>query len=205
MRACRLDQEVLYRYTPFRIDALLLGGCIALARRGPSPRSLMIVARVGFVVLSVALLSWLVSNPTARHDISGGYVYPVWRFTWGLSFIDAYAACILVMALEPGSIAFRLLNLSSLRWLGRISYGTYVFHDIFHLGFNRIVAHFTQYPKLPTAIFGLAFTLLAAWASFRYFETPFIRLKERWTIPSPDNETEIRNAAQEQATSNAIG
>jgi peptidoglycan/LPS O-acetylase OafA/YrhL len=122
MRACRLDQEVLYRYTPFRIDDLLLGGCIALARRGPSPRSLMIVARVGFVVLSVALLSWLVSNPTARHDISGGYVYPVWRFTWGLSFIDAYAACILVMALEPGSIAFRLLNLSSLRWLGRISY-----------------------------------------------------------------------------------
>jgi len=35
-----IDQEVLYRWTPFRIDALLLGGLVALIRRGPGSKTL---------------------------------------------------------------------------------------------------------------------------------------------------------------------
>jgi peptidoglycan/LPS O-acetylase OafA/YrhL len=176
-----LNQEVLYRYTPFRIDALLLGGCIALIRRGPSRETLLTAARVGFALLSTVLLFWLALNPTARGNLTK-YVYPAWDFTWGLSFIDAYAACLLVMSLESTSIAFRILNLRPLRWLGRISYGAYVFHEIFHPEFAHLFRNYsTKHATLLTAILALAFTLLAAWVSFRYFETPFIRLKERWT------------------------
>jgi peptidoglycan/LPS O-acetylase OafA/YrhL len=82
-----LDQEVLYRWTPFRIDALLLGGALALTRRGPSPWRLLVLARIGFAALTGAALLWLASNPYARHG-GLGYVYPAWKMTWGLSFID---------------------------------------------------------------------------------------------------------------------
>jgi peptidoglycan/LPS O-acetylase OafA/YrhL len=110
-------------------------------------------------------------------------MYPPSTFTWGLTFVDLLAACVLVMALEYGSVAFRILNLRALRWLGRISYGAYVFHDILHPVFRQLTSHLPQgKPTLfATATIALCFTLAAAWASYRWFETPFIRLKDRWT------------------------
>jgi len=107
--------------------------------------------------------------------------HPAWNFTWGLTFADLLSACLIVMAIETGSVTFRIFNVRPLRWLGRISYGAYVFHDIFHPDIIRLVEHFTSYVKYETAAVGLALTFVLAWASFRWFETPFIRLKERWT------------------------
>ena len=46
-----LDQEVLYRWTPFRIDALLLGGLVALVRRGPLSQRMASAARALLPVL----------------------------------------------------------------------------------------------------------------------------------------------------------
>jgi peptidoglycan/LPS O-acetylase OafA/YrhL len=177
-----IDQEVLYRATPFRIDALLLGGLIALLRRGPSARVLLTAARTGFLALSAIVLLWLALNPTARHGTIH-YVYPAWRFTWGLTFIDLFAACLILMALESTSITSRIFNLRPLRWLGRISYGAYVFHDILHVPLLNLVQRFTGHPRMPTAALALCTTLLMAWASFRWFESPFMRLKERRSAP----------------------
>jgi peptidoglycan/LPS O-acetylase OafA/YrhL len=192
-----LDQEVLYRWTPFRIDALLLGGALALTRRGPSPWRLLVLARIGFAALTGAALLWLASNPYARHG-GLGYVYPAWKMTWGLSFIDLFAASILIMALEPRSIASRILSLRPLRWLGRISYGAYVFHDIFNPQILRFVMSHTGHYRLPTAAIGLSITVLLAWASFRWFETPFIRLKDRFTRPGPEAGSEPLPSALRQ-------
>jgi len=175
-----LNQEALYRWTPFRIDALLLGGLIALVRRGPSPRGLLIAARVVFAVLCVVITAWVLLNPSVRHE-PDGYTYPLWRFTWGLSVIDLFAGCLIVMALEAGSATFRVFNLRPLRWIGRISYGAYVFHDIPHNEYY-VLASNLKYPLQTTGpIVAFCGTLVLAWASYRYFESPFIRLKDRWT------------------------
>lgn len=179
-----LEQEVLYRWTPFRVDALLLGGLVALVRRGPSARGLLVTARAVFCVMATVLVVWMVFNFAALSKL-GGYVYPGWKFSGGLVFADLFSACLIVMALETGSIAFRIFNLRPLRWVGRISYGAYVFHDIFHLEIMVVVHQFTSYVSDVTAVVALVFTLLLAWASYRWYETPFIRLKDRWTRPSP--------------------
>jgi len=168
-----LDQEVLYRWTPFRIDALLLGGFVALVRRGPSPQRLLMAARVLFAVMFSILVLYLAYGFRHRH---AGLGHPAWNFTWGLVFADLLSACLIVMALEPGSITYRIFKVHPLRWIGRISYGAYVFHDIFH----RQIADILKL-KYETAVVALVLTLLLSWASFRWFETPFIRLKERWT------------------------
>ena len=70
------------------------------------------------------------------------------------------------------------------RWLGRISYGAYVFHDILHGLIARLFQHYTTHWILPTAAAGLASAVLLAWGSYSWLEMPFIRLKDRWTIQS---------------------
>jgi peptidoglycan/LPS O-acetylase OafA/YrhL len=70
-----------------------------------------------------------------------------------------------------------------LRYLGKISYGLYVFHLLaIHYSIRLLggqvhtLRAFSAYWSL-----GLASTLVLAALSYRYFESPFLRLKERFT------------------------
>jgi peptidoglycan/LPS O-acetylase OafA/YrhL len=194
-----LDNAVLITATPLPFDALLVGALIALLRRGPRADAVLPAARILFAALTGAVLLLLAFSPAARHA-GRPHLYadhPAGTFTWGLSLIDVLFACVIVMALERGSLTFRLFNLRPLRWLGRISYGAYVFHDILHAQFIRLTQHFASRYELPTAALGLASILLLAWASFRWFESPFIRLKDRWTA-SPPLATQLPQQAQQE-------
>lgn len=100
-----------------------------------------------------------------------------------------------------GSILFFLSTLGtpakyiprSLAYLGRISYGLYIFHSlILYLVFEKASAQLTalvsllHLPESLRASLGttlvLAATFLTAHLSFKYFERPFLRLKERFTF-----------------------
>lgn len=179
-----LDQEVLYRWTPFRVDALLLGGWLALAERGPVRRRLFQMAKPCFALLSGIAIVWLVRNQFV-HRGATAYVYPPWTHTWALTYLDLWAASLIVYAIQPGTWSFRLFDLRPLRWVGRISYGAYVFHDIFHEQIEKLcyLAGVHHLERTCAAV-GLAITLLLSWASFRWFEAPFIRLKDRWARPT---------------------
>ena len=172
--------DALYFSTPFRFDALLFGALIALLQRGPSRRAMLIAARGGLVLLAGGALLLLTLAPHA-FNVTPGLTYPLWRLSLKLSFADAVSACVLVMALEFGSPTFNLLSLPPLRWFGRITYGAYVFHDIPRVLFTRLLTPYFADPGLPVAALAFVVTLLLAWASFRWLESPFLRLKERWT------------------------
>lgn len=176
-----LEQEVLYRWTPFRIDALLLGGWVALALRGPSPGRLLRAARVIGGILFVTIAGVIIFVICRQLE---GSLYPTWQHTWGLTVVDLFAACLIVMALEPGTAVYRIFSLRPLRWLGGISYGAYVFHDIPHALYVKVVVHCHIANNIVLALLGFVCTLLLASASYRWFELPFIRLKERWTSGS---------------------
>jgi peptidoglycan/LPS O-acetylase OafA/YrhL len=182
-----LDPEILYRWTPFRIDSLLMGGAIALAIRGERAKQLLQASRPCFAVMFSAMVIWLAFSSWSQRGALG-YAYPSWKFTWGLVFVDAFSACLILMALQPGSLIFHIFNFRPMRWLGRISYGAYVFHLIPHHEISLFVAErHMRHPELSTVAIALCITLLTSWISFRWFETPFIRLKERWTrtLPGP--------------------
>jgi peptidoglycan/LPS O-acetylase OafA/YrhL len=75
-----------------------------------------------------------------------------------------------------------VLTLSPLQHLGRVSYGFYVFHLLFW-DCDRIVIDATT-PRISAwlihaAVF--AWVWLLSWITFRWYESPFLRLKERWS------------------------
>jgi peptidoglycan/LPS O-acetylase OafA/YrhL len=190
-----LDWELLYRFTPFQLDSLLLGGLIGLLWRGGHRERIVKAARV-VAALATALAVVYLARTLHLSDQHwpGHYVYPPWRLTWGLSFLNVFSAAIILCALQPSTWTSRILSLRPLRWIGRISYGAYVLHDLFHslytiLVFRWIVQlghshsalsnHLKPYVGLLIAAIGLSATLLLAWLSFRFYETPFLRLKDK--------------------------
>jgi peptidoglycan/LPS O-acetylase OafA/YrhL len=74
--------------------------------------------------------------------------------------------------------------------LGRISYGLYVFHyavlDVVGYTLRRFTG---RYPSWERVGISLSITLALAWASYRWFESPFLALRRRFThIQSGPNE-----------------
>ena len=180
--------ELLYRFTPAQLDALLLGGLIALLWRGSQRVLLVRVAPFAAAAGTALFAAYLIF--VAHGWVMYPETYPRWSFTGGLLFIDLYAAALIVCALRPGSWTYRLLHVRPLRWVGRLTYGAYVFHDLLHGFFVHLVVH-SGVPLLAedgyarryaTAALAFGGTLLLAWLSFRYLESPFLDLKDRWTV-----------------------
>lgn len=176
-----LAEEVLYRATPFRLDALLIGGLAALMLRGSGSALLLKASRIAFPVGAALLLVWAMLTP-AHHLLTRPYPYPADKFTWGLSVIDVVSVMFLLVALQPHSLVYRVLTLRPLREVGRLSYGAYVLHDIPHLFYGRVARTITaKHTATMESLIALASTLLLAKASFVFFESRFLNLKERWT------------------------
>jgi peptidoglycan/LPS O-acetylase OafA/YrhL len=85
----------------------------------------------------------------------------------------------------------------SVVYLGRISYGLYVFHEliyylVFHLGKAWLLRlcealHLVDWRGGVGTILSFLITVLVAHLSYRFYEQPFLRLKRRFTIiPSRD-------------------
>jgi peptidoglycan/LPS O-acetylase OafA/YrhL len=87
-------------------------------------------------------------------------------------------ALLLLSMLRNGSGSNRVLA-----YLGRISYGLYVFHVLGLLISDHVVADQTanQWRYALRAGVALAATIAMSAISFRWLETPFLSLKQRFT------------------------
>jgi peptidoglycan/LPS O-acetylase OafA/YrhL len=186
-----LRNELLYRATPLQLDGLLLGALVALLLRGPKPKRIFEVGTI-ITLYSALLFAFLlvIGIVIAYPNWRAGYPYPSWKFTWGLTFANLFTAGVILCAVQPSSFVYKLLSLRPLRLIGRISYGAYVFHDIFHVFYQRATHEIGTYCKfvadradLFTLSLALTSTLLISWLSFHFYESRFINLKERWSIP----------------------
>jgi peptidoglycan/LPS O-acetylase OafA/YrhL len=112
------------------------------------------------------------------------------QFAIGLAGASLAAAALVQLVLRPG-FAGGLFTLGPLRWMGRISYGFYVFHILLQPIFDKIAARLAPpaagYTSFLTARFFVAFfvTLTVAWLSFYFFEQPILTFKRRFPMRSP--------------------
>jgi len=179
--------EVATFVLPFaRMDALLLGGLVALGVRelgGVAP-----LARHAPRVLAVscAVAAATLASAPARTS----YASP-WVQTVGYTAIAVFFAALLVasVAAPEGSRWGRLLRARPLAAPGTYSYALYVFHPVVMtalqavgLGPDRFAAPGGVQVGVHLAFTGFAMllSLAAAWVSWNLMERHFLRLKERF-------------------------
>lgn len=198
-----LHVDLLQSATPFQLDSLLLGGLVALLLRGPKPSRYFVLGKIVGLCAAIPMATAFVAGVMRTYPLNWRtyYIYPSWRFTWGLTLINLLAAAAILCSLRPFGVLYRTLSLRPLRWIGRISYGAYIFFDIFHSYYWGITAavgnsfaFVADHILLFHAILGLACTFVISWFSFEYLESPFLNLKERFTIQSqPEPVAELRS------------
>jgi peptidoglycan/LPS O-acetylase OafA/YrhL len=101
--------------------------------------------------------------------------------TWPLAAshsLTAIASIALLLAVLGSTHPF--FRNKPLIYLGKISYGLYVIHEFAHLMAKQFFPAATPWRVLVQCCLALALTVLLAAASYRWLESPFLRLKERF-------------------------
>jgi peptidoglycan/LPS O-acetylase OafA/YrhL len=160
----------IYYGSTARCDSIALGILLALfADRLPS-----LTSRARLLLISAGLVGWIVSSawltdqpgPISMREVPGHLI------------ISIAAGAILY-----GSLHSRTSLLTS-EWivrLGKVSYGLYLLHLT-----GLLLAKSTLHPTSGAALLatkgvGFVLTILLAFASYRWIESPFLRIKDRFS------------------------
>jgi peptidoglycan/LPS O-acetylase OafA/YrhL len=154
-----------------------LGTMTAIIVRGRVlnlPKALRMALFVaGLLCLRAAQAAVFVNDPRMAHD----FVHIAPRYLIAL----AGCLCFFLSFLQVKAGGWH----KPFIYLGKISYGLYVFHVLW-LGLARhLLGRFMSSPMaLQTAAMSLALpaTVLTAMLSYRYLESPFLRVKKRFTV-----------------------
>lgn len=176
-----LRMELFYRSLPTRLDALLIGGLVALCLRGPERHWLHGGRRWLLAATSILfVIAYVVAVKILHLPFYGSATN--WVGIVGFTLIDLFCAGLILECIHPGSILGRALSLGPLRNLGMVSYGFYVLHDLLHDFFAFFATRFfPQQAFAATIVFALLGTVAISTASYQLLERPLLRLKDRFT------------------------
>jgi peptidoglycan/LPS O-acetylase OafA/YrhL len=165
--------------------ALLLGAAVALGLRGAAATRHMLQqwAPPAFVagVALYALSSWLCGSLLLAAPV---------QYIVGLPAVSLASAALLLLLLHTG-VPRTLAALPPLPWLGRISYGFYVFHILLQPLYDRIAVRISHagagnaHYQIARLLIALCLTTLVSWLAYQLLELPFLRAKRHFPLPPP--------------------
>ena len=176
MQAWHQSGEWIGSFLFSRAGELLAGAYLAMAIRGDQEdrRRLFAWAPAAFFGSGLIIIAISFYGGTPQLD-------PPLTSNIGLALYSIFFASMVALTLRPG-ILQHFFQQGFLRWLGKISYGIYVYHLLLHDGFawivNRLVPH-ASYNAHMVLLFAVAVvgTLTIASLSFYTYESGFLRLK----------------------------
>jgi peptidoglycan/LPS O-acetylase OafA/YrhL len=178
-----VNPVALYVLTPFRLDALCLGGFVAAYSRGPDG-----LAKLSRALTPVALATAVLLAATyAAVKINPRHAEAVYQLRPTL-FATLFGALVVGALTAPQSPVLARLLGAPMKVLGKYSYGLYVFHHFISYYF---VHHHTEFmiagwvhshtlAVLIQATFGIGLSFAVAYASYHLFEKHFLALKRLW-------------------------
>lgn len=171
----------LYPLTLNHIDAFALGAFIACF---PIPKAKLQVIILTFLLpISAFLWQYLALGKIESFGSLGfQFIIPVnYQFIWGYSILNYYFA-VLIYAVAYEGLGTNLLENKALKYLGRISYGLYVYHNGVIWFTNRIRDLGIQDPlaKPVSTLLAFVITLALAALTYKFIEKPFLGLKDRY-------------------------
>jgi peptidoglycan/LPS O-acetylase OafA/YrhL len=126
------------------------------------------------------VIGWVMTRPHLGHGTP-------WHRTWDFVWVWLCGLGVVVVAVWGNGWLRAVLSYSRMVWLGKISYGLYMYHEL------ALWARKGLYERLPwfankdeiLAILSLALTIGLAAASYYGYERRFLQLKRAWTrVPS---------------------
>ncbi|MEO8400830.1 MAG: acyltransferase [Gammaproteobacteria bacterium] len=172
-----IPYPAIWVFTLGRLDPFALGAFLSYLYLNPKFKPRPLIA----LVLSLFLFKLVICSTGI------GMPNTIWQL-----FVVDLAGCLLIYSALYSRKMSQLLSMKPLPWLGKVSFGLYIFHDIMiHLTADNLIASLTKHiPWLLNSLtlwfVSLALTLLAtilcAGFSYHAFEKHFLKLKTRFTI-----------------------
>jgi peptidoglycan/LPS O-acetylase OafA/YrhL len=159
----------IYYGSTSRSDSLALGILLALfLDRLPRP-----ARATRWLLLSGGLTGWIVSSRWLNEQPG-----PVdMRMVLGRLMVSLAAGAILYAGLDSRS---RLLRGDWVLRLGKVSYGLYMLHLTVILVLVSLLHPVWGWQLLATKLLAFCMTVVVALASYRWLESPFLRMKDRF-------------------------
>lgn len=162
-----------YRFTLFRIDAILLGALLAIILSDKKNRLNTLSQKTASYILIPVLLAFIFllfkyfeGNAFSK---SGGFIF-------------TNLLCVMAIYLTTRVPNHLLLANKAIRWIGVRSYGIYIYHFPIFLYLERFRVPHNNINFLMIAFLRFAITIFVSWLSFKYIESVFLRKKIKFEV-----------------------
>lgn len=162
--------KLLSFWKMFNIDCMAIGGIFAYLLFKKSVLLKFVLNHVAFyfaLLSAILILAFKIYIPV----ISTYFNYDLWAFLFGLIILNLSSKANLGISLEN-----KVFN-----YLGKISYGLYMYHSIAILVSIKLLMMLNMTNGILIFILSLAFTIFIAHVSYYYFENLFLKLKYKFT------------------------
>jgi peptidoglycan/LPS O-acetylase OafA/YrhL len=196
-----LSLDFPFRFTFTQCDGFLLGGLMALLIRGDQKEKTLHAANwLLYSSLGCLLFLHLLANGWRLRDLNFEHA---WMPIFGLSLINLASAGLILSSLRTGSILNRFTSSWPLRQVGRYSYGIYVYHLLMEPFLYAFVWPMSDNSRTPghylhaalAVVLYYALVLAVSVLSYHFLESPFLRLKSRFTFGTKTAETALQHSA----------
>lgn len=157
----------LYFGTDTRLAEILVGALFAVRHAGRAPATgvpRQVAMGLGAIGLASTFFYWFSVEETTP-----------WLWRGGLTIYAVSTVAVIAGCMQTGGLTRRLLSLPPLPWLGRISYGVYLYHFPVYVTVTTGLTGLDPWPLFALRV-GLTFAL--AVASYHWLEQP-VRIGQR--------------------------
>jgi len=192
LRYLGFDGQDVYFVFLCRMDVLMAGSLLALGlkwggfaqfgrRSGRTLASLMLVGAAGFCAVLFAI------RPFVGRETRDSLTFQIFGLTALGLFITGFIGWVIEKS-GSNSVLCRILRIGPLRYIGVISYCMYLVHIPIYYSCTLLAIHYRwagRSADLTVSFASLAFTIVTASLSWKYFEGPILSLKEKLAPSRP--------------------